>query len=47
MKIQSLDKKVVHYRMAPTLSAWIIVSHSRESLIGFPIGGLHMTSSKT
>ena len=34
MKLQSLDKKVVHYRMAPALSAWIIVSYSPESLIG-------------
>ena len=38
MKLQSLDKKVVHYRMAPAFdNAWIIVSHSRESLIRFPI----------
>ena len=37
LRLQSIEKKTVHYRMAPALPAWIIVSHSRESLIGFPI----------
>ena len=37
MRLQSIETKTVHYRMAPALSAWIIASHSRETLIGFPI----------
>ena len=37
MRLQSIEKKTVHYRMASALSAWIIVSHRRESMIGFPI----------